>query len=99
MPNNTEQVQYNHFTIPAQPNFLNETQLKLTEASKKNFEQGCPGQGYAGLVDITTGEIHLIPAFNKNDGQLRLDKDGKSFTKYASTEQTLGGGSGRFTYA
>lgn len=89
-----ELMHYHHFTLPGRPNFLNEVQLRLTDESKKLFERGSPGLGYVGVVDMITGEIHLLPAFNKDDGQLRLDKDGHKFDMYASTEQTLGGGAG-----
>ncbi len=93
MPTNTEKQAYNHFVIPAKPDFF-EVDLQLSEASKALFAKGAPGQGFVGLVDLQTNLIHLFPAFNKDDGQLRLDKEGKKFAKLAETAQSLGGGAG-----
>lgn len=93
MPINIEEQAYNHFVIPAKPDFF-EVDLQLSEASKELFAKGAPGQGFVGLVDLETNLIHLFPAFNKDDGQLRLDKEGKKFAKLAETAQSLGGGSG-----
>jgi len=84
---------YTHFVIPAKPDFF-EVDLHLSDASKALFDKGAPGQGFVGLVDLETNLIHLFPAFNKDDGQLRLDKEGKKFAKLAETAQSLGGGAG-----
>ncbi|HAT8859669.1 TPA: hypothetical protein JBE16_05480 [Legionella pneumophila subsp. pneumophila] len=64
--------------------------LTLTERSKKLFEEGSPNQGYIGILDISTGEIHLLPSFNKDDGKERLNKYGKKFSKYLESQQPLG---------
>ena len=75
-----------HYEVPRIPNFHSaEIKFELTESSKKLFEQGQPGQGYIGLVELpepnkisNVAKIHLIPAFNKNDGLARMDKDGRT---------------------
>lgn len=46
-----------------QGNF-DEIALKLTDESKQVFEQAKPHQGFVGLIDLSTGNIHLIPCFN-----------------------------------
>ncbi|HAU0829377.1 TPA: hypothetical protein ACUNL2_001396 [Legionella pneumophila] len=68
--------------------------LILTEASKKLFTEGTAGQGYVGILDTTTGQVHLIPAFNKDDGKLRLNKDGKPFSTFVESIQPLGRNTG-----
>lgn len=45
----------------------------LTERAIELFKQGDSGQGYAGLYDLETGEIDLIPAYNKDDGRERKE--------------------------
>lgn len=80
-----------YFTITHNEHFLEEKfELKLTPLSKELFEAGAPGQGYAGLVDIETGEIHLIPSFNKDDGLLRLDGKGHKFKVSTESMHALG---------
>lgn len=84
-----------HYSIPYQPDFLKDNfKLSLTEQSRQLFQLGKPGQGYIGIVEIDTGDIHLLPSFNKNDGLLRLDSNGKPFRLSVETEQSLGGGAG-----
>lgn len=68
-----------HYEIKHNSDFLT-TRLTLTKQSQALFEAGESGQGYIGLVDIKTGEIHLVPSFNKGDGLLPLNKDGHEFT-------------------
>lgn len=67
----------------------------LTKLAKDLFKQGSPGQGYVGFVDLESGEIHLIPAFNKNDGKEHIDFicQGKNYT--VVSEEPLGSNSGR----
>lgn len=65
-------------------------ELRLTERSKKLFEDGAPGQGYIGVLDTETGEVHLLPSFNKDDGKERLDKNGEKFKHYLESQQPLG---------
>jgi hypothetical protein len=87
-----------YFDIPKRPDFLDGSyHLNLTEQSKALFELGKPGQGYVGLVDLETGEIHLYPSFNKHDGLLRQDKYGNHFeteqsssTHYVESREVLG---------
>lgn len=38
--------------------------FKLTKESQTLYDIGVPDQGYIGLLDLTTGDIHLIPAYN-----------------------------------
>ncbi len=93
-----------HFTVLSRHDFLYKSfKLSLTEESKSLYELGNNGQGYIGLVEVDTGKIHLVPSFNKGDGLLEynkgkavipLDKYGKKFSRYAMTEQPLGGGAG-----
>lgn len=80
-----------HFIIPKREDFTEKSfALSLTKESKEAFELGRPGQGYIGLVDLTNGNIHLIPSFNKNDGLLRLDKNGEPFKLSAESFTELG---------
>ncbi len=90
-----------HFTIDKMPGFLSpETRLVLTEASKQAFEAGKPKQGYIGLAELpdpnnpnedqSIVKIHLIPAFNKNDGLLRTDKFNQPFAGAVESMQELG---------
>ncbi|KTD21401.1 Uncharacterised protein [Legionella lansingensis] len=84
-----------HFTVNKQPDFIEDSfPLTLTEESKELFEKGADGQGYIGIVEVDTGRIHLVPSFNKGDGLLHLDKNGKQFSRWIATEQPLGGGAG-----
>ncbi len=69
-------------------------ELILTDKSKELFELGSDGQGYIGLVDLKNCQIHLVPAFNKNDGLVHVDKNGKRFTQWLQSIQQLGGNTG-----
>lgn len=64
-------------------------QLNLTERSRRLFNEGVPGQGYIGILDITNGEVHLLPAFNKDDNKSRLNKYNKLFSDYLDSQQPL----------
>lgn len=87
----TSFAQNPYYSIPQCPQFMESSFiLKLTDASKNLFDLGSPGQGYVGLVDLVTGSIHLAPAFNKNDGLLRLDKNKRPFTKVVVSDGILG---------
>lgn len=68
--------------------------LTLDEKSRELFELGCEGQGYVGTVDLETGKIYLIPAFNKGDGKPRLAINKKPFELFIESEQPLGGSTG-----
>lgn len=73
---------------------VNIDHLKVTERSKELFKQGDPGQGFAYFLDLETGEIDLIPAFNKNDGRERKEfiYEGKNYAVVSDDE--LGKSSG-----
>jgi ankyrin repeat protein len=65
----------------------------LTGKSIKLFDLGCPGQGYIGIVDSETDQIHLIPAFNDGDGIPRRDRLGGDFGgEYVTSKVGLGQG-------
>lgn len=73
---------FDYFILPnllGFENVLESGKFKLTERSKKLFELGKAGQGYIGLLDAETLEIHLIPAFNKDDGLVIEDINGTKF--------------------
>jgi ankyrin repeat protein len=78
------------YYLPTRPDFMEDNfKLKVSEASIKAFAQGSPGQGYIGILDLAAdknlGMIHLVPSFNKQDGVLREDKEGKAFPMSADS--------------
>lgn len=82
---------YNHFTIKHNPNFLDASFiLTLTDESKRLFNEGIAEQGYIGVVEIDSGKIHLLPAFNKDDGKKRLNKYNEKFSAYIESTQPRG---------
>lgn len=89
-----------YFTIPHAPDFLNDDfELVLTDTSKELFKRGRPRQGYIGIVELPfenevtkegkrQAKIHLLPADNKNSGNLYgFDKEGKPFPTLKSTQE------------
>ncbi|HAT8178332.1 TPA: hypothetical protein JA361_02400 [Legionella pneumophila] len=61
--------------------------LKLTEESILLFNEGLPGQGYIGILDTTSGNVHLLPAFNLDDGKKRENRFGKPFKVFIDSEK------------
>src|SRR5579885_2315473 len=47
--------------------------LKLSKRSIELYKMGKPGQGYVGFIDLQTGEVDLVPAYNKDDKKARDD--------------------------
>ncbi len=91
--NELASIDGNYYTIHENQDFLDPNfTLLLTPQSQDLFSKGCPGQGYVGLVDLETGFIHLLPAFNQADGLIRKDKDGKEFAsnKFVESRGKLG---------
>lgn len=81
----------NHYIIQNRRDFLDYSfKMSITDESLTLFQLGAPGQGYIGLVDLVTGDIHLIPSFNKNDGLLPLDKNGNRLPKFVKSVGLLG---------
>ncbi|TNF68344.1 MAG: hypothetical protein EP298_06115 [Gammaproteobacteria bacterium] len=68
--------------------------FQLTAASLDAYERGADDQGYIFLVDMTNGNIHMLPAFNRDDGKVRLDKHGMKFDMHIDSIQPLGANTG-----
>lgn len=85
---------YSFFSEEAAAKYQALTQFTLTERSKALYKQGEPGQGFVYFLDVETGEIDLIPAYNKNDGRERKEfiYEGKNWAVESSDE--LGKSSG-----
>lgn len=86
-------LNYPAFIIPKMPNMAEKIQrgelkFELTEESKQFWEMGRDGQGYIGILELPAKQdgnsnlvkIHLIPAFNKDDGLNKTQKNGKPFS-------------------
>lgn len=82
-------VRRSHFVLPKKLDFMEaKHNFKLTQQSIDLFEAGRPGQGYVGLLDLTNGDIHLLPAFNLEDGLLHVNKEKKPFKDGMFVEST-----------
>ncbi|SRR5579885_1165127 len=71
--------------------------LWINERSRSLFEQGKPGQGYAGFLDLQTGEIDLVPAYNAEDNKTR-DKftvNGETKDYFVVSNEPLGKSTGQ----
>ena len=72
----------------------------LSERSKKLFVEAIGGytrlaaQGFIGLLDLTTGEIELIPAWNKDDGKKRIPFVYEGVNYFVDSIEPLGSNSG-----
>lgn len=95
-----------HFRIPRMPHFLDEdVSIELTPESIRLYHEGRAKQGYIVIAELPDPaqvsedqrliKIHLVPAFNKDDGQVDgLNKYGKKFTRYIKSTQALGNSAG-----
>lgn len=93
------------YRLPHFPNGKIPDKVVLTEHAKKVFELSRNGQGLVGIAWLGKDEnnnddvlyIDLLPAFNKDDGKLKCDKNGREFGNDESVESDQPFGTGANT--
>lgn len=85
---------YSFRSVEAEVAYNKLENLYLTELAIALIKQGDPGQGFVYFLDLETGEIDAIPAYNQGDNRVRKDfiyKD-KNYTVISS--EPLGSSTG-----